>query len=710
MREVTQVLDVSDEVDRTARRPRRSLPGNPEFWLTGALAALVGVVFVASGMAWNQGKLIAPLDDVYIHLQYGRQLGLGHFFQFNTGDDISAGASSLLYALVLGAAYLVGFHGTFFLAFAMGFGILCFALATGLVTVLGTKLVSRSVGVWSGVLVALSGPLAWGSASGMEVGLVMLLVVATLLAFVTEQPWARFRWTPILGGLLALVRTEGLILAVTLAFAALWTVWAHRHMTRPRRTVLRALWTLLPIAVGVAQLLFYKIATGTASANGIQSKSFLHDRPVFWLSEFADRTMANARAFVSIFLGFDGQDYAFPGALLVFAAGMVYVFLTRPTWRPMLYALAAGLLLILVSVSTLNTALVHELRYVQPFMPVFVLFVVIGVYGLSRIAARERARRISLHGALVVVLVLSLATLPSWSVRFGRATAAIRDTDVSVAQWVRGNLPPGSVVAVKDVGAVAYFGGHRVLDLIGLGTNGFAAPANNGTGSLYEALKHLPAAERPEYFAVYDPWPGPSMEPLKDVGVLRTPSEMSFEVQAQPDLGGRLIVPFRWLNVYEADWSLAGSGDSQAVPGELRDYVNVGDLRSEGEHGYGPVLAQVGTQPWTSLGRVGDVIDSARPIVGGERFTAHNLVPGRPLTLTSRTAMHGTVFDMRVLVNGVEAGVWTRDSQQGTWSTYSFTVPAELVTGPSVEVEIQQPRPLLNPYPDYTSYGYWLSQ
>ncbi|NIH86072.1 hypothetical protein [Amycolatopsis granulosa] len=707
---MTQVLELPDEVDRTSRRTRRVLGADPAFWLTVALAALVGALFVVSGMVWNQGKLIAPLDDAYIHLQYGQQIGMGHFFQFNTGDDISAGASSVLYVLVLGAAYAAGLHGTLLLAFAVGFGVLCFALAAGLVTVLGTRLVSRAVGVWSGVLVALSGPLAWGSASGMEVGLVMLLVVATLLAFVTEQPWVRFRWTPVLGALLALVRTEGLILAAALGLAALWTIFRYRKAVAPGRAVRRGLWVLLPLAVGAAQLLFYKIATGTASANGIQSKSFLHDRPVFWASEFADRTVANMRAFLGIFLGFDGQDFAFPGALLVSAAGMAYVFLTRPTWRPMLYAVTGGLLLVLLSVSTLNSALAHELRYVQPFMPLLILFAVIGVHGLTRLATQERVRRIGLHAALVVLLVLSLVTLPSWSVRFGRATAAIRDTDVSVGQWVRGNLPPGAIVAVKDVGAVAYFGGHPVLDLIGLGTNGFAAPANNGTGSLYEALKHLPPAQRPAYFAVYDPWPGPSMQPLKDVGVLKMPGEMSFDVQAQPDLGGRLIVPFRQLGVYRADWSLAGSGDRQEVPGELRDYVNVGDLRSEGEHGYAPVLAQVGTQPWTTLARVGDVIDSARPIVGGETFTAHDLVPGRPLTITSRTAMHGTVPEVRVVVNGVDAGMWTRPEQKTTWSTYSFTVPAELVTSPSVRIEIQQPRPLLNPYPDYTSYGYWLSQ
>ena len=673
---------------------------DPVEWSIAGLAVVVGLVFVGVNLAYNGGRLVAPLDDVYIHLQYGRQIGLGHFFQFNTGDDVSTGASSLLYALILGAADGLGVHDDGLLGFAVGFGIVCLAVTAALIYRLGTRVVARSVGLWAGLLVAVSGPLLWGSSSGMEVGLVMLLVVAMLLTF-------RSKAGPFVGVLLALSRPEGLIFAAALTFAA---VWVHRR--RP----LRALLALLPLVAGAAQLLFYRVATGTFSANGIQAKSFFDDRPVFYFSSFLERTAANLHGFLGTFLGFTEQDYAFPGALVVFFVGLIFVIVSRPPARPLAIGAAFGLAGVLVSVSTLNTALIHELRYVQPFMPVFTLFAVTGVYAATRLVDQPRPRRLALHGALSVALVFSLVAIPTWAARFGRDAATIRDTDVSVALWLKQNLPPNAIVAVKDVGAVAYLGGHRVVDVIGLATNGLAQAANNGPGAVYEALRHLPAGHRPTYFAVYNTVPGPDMTTLENAGVLEDPPLQTFTVQAPPDLSGERIVPFSQLDVYRADWSLAGSGDQQAVPGAVRDYVNVGDLANEQAHGYRPHQAQDGTQPWTTVARLGAVVDSGREIVGGESFTVHGLTPGRPATLTARAAVTAptestdTTPSMQVLVDGIAVGTWNRVHETGTWSDYTFTLPASAITSGTARIDVVPRAPLLNPYPDYSSFGYWVSQ
>jgi hypothetical protein len=341
---------------------------------------------------------------------------------------------------------------------------------------------------------------------------------------------------------------------------------------------------------------------------------------------------------------------------------------------------------------------------------VYFLFVVAGVYAVTRLPAQPRARRLALHGTLAVILVFSLVAIPTWAVRYARATAAIRDTDVSYAAWIKGNLPADAVVAVKDVGAVAYLGGHRIVDLLGLGTNGFAEAGNNGIGSLYETLRHLAPAQRPGYFATYDTGPGPSMAPLRDAGVLRLPAEATFDVKTPPDLRDIIAVPFREFTIRHADWSLAENADAAPIPGQVRDYLNVGDLAAEKAHSYAFQPAQDGIQPWSILARGGDVIDSGRAIVGGETFTAHNLVPGQPVTLTARTAMHGSVPDLQVVVDGRPAGTWTRTTGAGPWQHYTFTIAAGLFTTSAVRIEIQQPRPLLSPYPDYTSYGYWLTQ
>jgi hypothetical protein len=703
-----EARDSREPSSRQDRRPRSRRDLRP--WLFMALTLGVGAVFVAVDLAYNQGKLFAPLDDVYIHLQYGRQIGLGHFFQTNTGDPISTGASSLLYAVILGAAYAVGFHGTLLLAFAVGFGIVCWSICSALVYRLGTALVARSVGMWSALLVALSGPLAWGSSSGMEIGFTMMLIVATLVTMLRETRDRRFVLTPVVATLLAITRPEGLIFVAALCAAAWWTLWAHRREVGTASVCGLGLWNLLPLLAGAAQLLFYKLATGTMAANGVQAKSMLYDHPVFYPGEFVDRTTAHVRAFVTVFSGFSGQDFTFPGASLLFVVGLLYLLWQRPVWRPMLVAIGVGLAGVVLSVSTLVTAMVGNSRYVQPFIPVFLVFAVTGGYAATRLVAHPRARRLALHGALAVALLFSLVALPTWAVGYGRDTEVIRDSDVSVGAWVRGNLPPGAVVAVKDLGAVAYFGDHRVVDLVGLGTNGLAEASNNGVGTLYEALRHMPPGQRPDYFAVFETPPGPTMVPLQETGVLRTPSLATFYVQTPEDLNGNLAVPFRQIAVYRADWSLAGTGDSQSVPGQLRDYLNVSDIGNEREHAYRPEFSQVGEQPASTVTKVGNVIDSGRSIVGGEAFTANNLVPGRPLTITSRIHMSGVVPDMRVRVNGVDAGTWTRQSQDSPWAEYTFTVPGGLVTGGSVRIEVAPRQPLLNPYPFYVSYGYWFSQ
>ncbi|CAM2989967.1 hypothetical protein SAXI111661_12420 [Saccharomonospora xinjiangensis] len=689
----------SDSVERAPIRDERGA------WLVGALALVLGGVFVAVDLAFNQGKLIAPIDDAYIHLHYAAQLGSGHPFEYNTGDPVSTGASSLLYAFVLAVAHAAGLTGTALLAFAVAFGVGCFALTAVLVVKLGAALTGRVVGVWAGVLTAVSGPLLWGAASGMEVGLTAVLVTGSVLAFVREWGAAAFRWTPALAALLALVRPEGLLFAAMLSVAMVWTV-RRVHGVRLGSMAL----SCLPLLIGVAQYTFYRLATGTFSANGVQSKSHLYDRPIFYAGEFLDRTFANIRGVVDHFNGLNNTDFVFPLALLFFLGGIGYLLVTRPEWRALCVAVVAGFALVVLSASTLSTALVHELRYFQPFLPLFLVFAATGGHALTRLVPRERERRATLHAVLLVMVLFTVVATPTWAVRLGRQAATIRDTDVSVGAWISGNLPPGAVVGVKDVGAIAYFGKRRVVDTIGLATNGLAEASNNGTGSLYEALRALPEGQRPTHFAVYEPWPGTAMQPFVDTGVFASPPMITFPVRTPPDLNNQRIVPFTDQRVYRADWTLAGSGDSAPVEGTVRDYLNVGSLHSEQRHAYEVNSSQPGWQPYTVLRRQGDVLDSGRTVIGGETFTAGGLTPGQPVRIATRVLSAAENREVRVRIDGRDAGVWRLPASPGVWETAEFTVPADLVTSSDVTVELEPTRPLLSPYPEYTSFGYWFVQ
>lgn len=130
----------SPSTDRSTRAPV----------VSGALALLLGAVLVAVSVGYNRGSLVPPLDDVYIHLQYARQFGDGEPLRFQPGAEITTGASSLLWMVLLGAAHAVGFDGRWLLAVAVVGGVVGVACATGFTSAAATRLGGHAAGWWAG--------------------------------------------------------------------------------------------------------------------------------------------------------------------------------------------------------------------------------------------------------------------------------------------------------------------------------------------------------------------------------------------------------------------------------------------------------------------------------------------------------------------------------------------------------------------------------
>jgi hypothetical protein len=333
-----------------------------------------------------------------------------------------------------------------------------------------------------------------------------------------------------------------------------------------------------------------------------------------------------------------------------------------------------------------------------------------------------------------VLGAFALVSAPTWALRQGEQAAGIRESAVSVAQWIRGNTPPDAVVAVNDVGAVAWFSDRRVVDLVGLTTPGFARPALEGSGAMYEQLAHLPPAQRPSYFSIFD---DTQLVPVGELGRARILGDeplTSFDLKSPQRDGG----PFGGIcqtaggcpviSVWRADWSHVGSGDLPdfPVPGRIADRVNVGDLTDEAAHGYGVDRALVGVADQTDVrnqdvaGRV--VVDSGRHVVGGEHFTLRGLTPGRPVTLVARVDAREPVKDrntgagvVAVAADGRGVGDWAFATEvpglpagsEHAWAQSTFTIPASAVTAPELTVSLGPRQPFLAPYPDYRSFSYW---
>lgn len=706
---------------------------DPVAWSIGGLSMVLSITFVVVNLAYNAWNFIPPLDDVYIHLNYAEQLGKGHFLRYNTGDPISTGASSPLYIIILGALYSIGFRESALLPVTMGFGAICMALTAVCVYRTGSLLVSRTVGAWAGVLVALNGTLLWGSASGMEIGFVALMISATLLACTIEAPRGRFVLTPIFSLLAAFSRPEALVFVLALNIAAGWMVVRRARETKSSRmrTIGRIAPLLLPIVGYGGQMLGYFLATGSTSANGMEAKSLLY-KPIFYPLGFLDESLSHFHEFLRVFTGLNTFDYVFPGALLVAIIGTVHL-MRRPGRKPLALAIAFGFLLVLMAISTLRTALIHHLRYAQPFIPVLILMSVIGLYAVASVLRSRRNRFFAANVAFSMALLFTLLEMPSWALRLGQQSAGIRDQQVSITTWMRGHLPDNAVIAVNDVGAPAYLGDHHIVDLIGLTTNRLTAPNVNGPGSLYEALRDMPADQRPDYFTVFTHWP---VHELKR-GDLFADAPLARFTLKSPIYSHRTVGSASACQatrhcdevvIYKADWSSVDTGDAPITvdpPGRVRDYVNVGDLRSEEDHEYRVDPAHREFQPMTSLKTVpypngpapdGEVVDSGRRVMGGETVTAHGLEPGEPVTITSRVSASNTANSakgprrMRVVVNGVEVGTWSPEPTRSGWYESNFRIPGRLVNDSDLTVSLKPPVEFVGPYPDYVSYGFWFSQ
>jgi hypothetical protein len=679
-----------------------------------ALAVLVGCLFVGTNLYYNRGdvsdngvNISAPLDDTFIHLQYGRQIGEGEWFRYNDGDPVSTGASSFLYVLILGAANFLGVAGSYLLFFAIILGAGLFALAALLGYELGRSLAGERAGLWSGILIAANGAFAWGATSGMEVALFSVLLLGTLLAFLRELSSGLFLLTPSLAALAALTRPEGLLFALFISGAVVSKLLKDSRKNRPMpssRTAAALLYALLPFAAGVAQHLFYRIATGSSVQNGVLAKSLLYG-PVFYPTEFLDAVFQNlTKLSLSVLTGLEPGNYLFPGTILFCLLGTLYLAMEDARYRT--FAVASGTALVLAMSSTAILGLPgapwgwHHYRYLLPFFPPTLVFAVVGFYSL-----RTLERRTWLPEALAVFAVLcSLLGLPVWAATTGGNSLQIKEQQVTVGYWIRENLPPGVHVGVNDAGAMRYYGGHPTVDLIGLTSNGLALPTRNGVGSLYEKLERMPEEKRPDYFAIYPTWfPGFDASGVLDQEIAR------FSLSSRPETAG--IVGGSDVVVFQADWGLAHSGETLRGEGTVKDTLDVADLGSERKHDYEMRMPLIGLEPENIVlrgsypsGRV--VVDAGRGVAGSEEFTVGNLSAGRPLEVVMRTTSES--FSLQVHADGEHLGEWGFQPSGSGWQETTFTIPAESVRSRSLRVRLSPPED--TPLETHTAYHYWFVQ
>ncbi|MCL4251512.1 MAG: hypothetical protein KJ065_25395 [Anaerolineae bacterium] len=725
-------------------------------WLAACLiAAFTFVVYLMTGTAAGGADApVMPLDDVYIHFQYARQMANGQPYVYNPGLPPTSGASSLIYPFVLAPGYLLGFHDLRLGLWAMIVGAVAFAVSINLVYRISRLRASVAIAALAALVFSVSGVFAWHAMSGMETMLAACFALVLLYGIASPSR----RWLVAGGALLAITRPEGAVGAVLASLTIIETAEAQRSQRNENESTsvssaplwLKIILALIPLLAIGAQPLLNLLITGSATASGSQAKSlFSAALPLpDILQRIADNFIRMWREWLlpqgePVYLNLIVSGLALVGVLssgfwvlrtehrshftspVRRVASRLLAFLLSPPVVIALWLIGGALL-----ISTLDTAFWHFKRYQMPFMA---LLFPLAAWGAGWIAggfhvssvedgestsgrAVARPYGFVVWGLLIVAGVLAVSSWLPWLGYYALNVGYVRAQPLAMAQWLAANTPEDVVIAVHDVGMMRYAGGRTTLDIVGLTTPGAAESWRQGPGTVGEFI----VRERPDYIANYGEGHGLGLGFLAQTDLYAEPLA-EFTVELDPRFNVALAAAKQ--GIYRPDWTAAEAATANHQVSllpylagmTLADQINVADVEDEHAHDYHASSSRpvqgfpTEFNQFAALDCV-DAPDACTPMDGGRRINAEEAFtlrtrPGEDLILITRMhPAHAGAFD--VYANGQLAATRVLPFLPGSWLEIATFIPAVSVTSDQTQIRIV---PQLSEG-DYVPYRHWAWQ
>lgn len=432
-----------------------------------ALLVVLFVLHAAQYWAWVE-------DDAFITLRYAANLVAGEGLVFNPGQQVE-GYSNLAWVLLAAAAQVGGAEP---LVVVRLVGILCGAGCLLVAWLLARRLrpEAGSVLLLAPLWLAASPVLARHAVSGLETNAYALCFALGLWLLVGGRQQPRVPLVVLILILLSLLRPEGA------AFGVLFLLLGQRFAGR-----WLVVWCLFAVVL-VALLAWRWWYFGSLLPNTFHFKMTGH-------IESFRAGFYYTREFLR-----DGG-----GAVLVgFALALLLD--RRAAWLARRYLVVIGAQVAVIVAA--GGDWMHHYRFLAPLLPILAAALGAGV-GLVIAAAGDALGR-SRAPALVIMAMLAVALSSMYlserevwnrvmpSVRSGQY---LTQSYTRVGLWLRDHTPPGSVVAISDVGAVGYHSGRPILDMLGLVDHHIARTSGGLHG------KHDPdyvLSRRPDYVVLVE--------------------------------------------------------------------------------------------------------------------------------------------------------------------------------------------------------------
>ena len=686
------------------------------------LVAVVAGLYVHTVRTFA-GSFGFPLDDGYIYLTYARQIARGRPFTYFDGSGYTAGATSMLWPIVIAPLWAIGFRGALLAPVVFG---LCAALLAGTAALawrIGRQTLGSVGGICAGALLVFCAPLAWAYLAGMEVGLAGFLLLLSALALIARQPLAR----PGRGILILLAATS--ISRPEMMFVIAPIVGGCALAAALRRNFGDAARWLTPLVAPLCVALANRAFAGHFVPNTAIAKSHLY-MPGFTTPYWEDvvrkqgKKMFEALFWREMPLSRWWMPRLMLALWLVGAARLCVWAWQKRRFAGVALLVSSGPILLLAVLLTSALWSFQNFRYIAPAMAPFM-----AVCGLALAPPKRLPRPAVLALGVAAAGFVAFLCGKNWHRLEDNAriyAQGVRDMNaqtVRIGKWIDGNLPKDARIALHDVGAVGYFAHRKLLDVIGLVTNHQAEICHQGPGARFEWLEDLPPDQRPTHFVYYGGW---LLAGSRDLY-----GKVLLEARLQPPMAPQMVGG-SVMQVIEADLSLLGTGEAPLeVPDgwKIVDTVDVADVGSERTHHYtadlGARFFGASTDQWScyysATQPIGDgqfrrLADGGRVIrgAGGEAFVVH-ADPAKPLRLLVRI---GAPLGYKAAPMGraAESLIVERSDTHAELGRITLPAPSDAFAEAFVEIAADATRPAALPLAvrpvsgQLRTFHYWILQ
>lgn len=436
------------------------------------LATSLGIIFHESFREIGKAGTFSgfAIDDAWIHAAIAKNLITGQGFGINEGQWIPLSTAP---AWTLTLAFFMTFLRDPVLS---GWTAACLCQFAAILLMYRLMLRWTQNIFWSlvpALLVTLNPILLWGFPSGMEHPIVILSIVALLYGFDCTKADSRGRriGVPLLLIFCVLSRPECFVLV---PFAFLATAYQNVRSGLAPKPILQvfAIQCVVFLLAIAPYFAFNFATTGHPFPTAFFVKTALRDIGFTaslmtgeWARAWHQVTHSSLYEASLVIQKFSHMN---PLLFLLVPVGLIS-FLPpfrkeNPGRSALLLTVALFLPLILGVVAPSNSFSNYANRYLTPFVPIYTLLGGLGLWVLWQFCQQ----RLTAILCLLMVGYFSLHTFDATTQMFGRDVCNTNEMYVLSGKWLQKNLPQDEVLAINDIGGMAYHCDQEIVDIMGL--------------------------------------------------------------------------------------------------------------------------------------------------------------------------------------------------------------------------------------------------